>query len=165
MESSWSDDSLGILRARLAAPVARQPLPPPSPARDRDRLAQRLVPVAAELACLVHGDGDAGTIQAFLDRLSVLQRHALLVVLAGMVPVDQPLEDLLGWISWNPPRRKPPEGANERRQEERARRMAELRGHLEAKVPLREAALLVGVKPSTARQYVAAIVAARKAAA
>jgi hypothetical protein len=155
-EPAWSDDSLAILRARLAAPVTRQP-PRPSRARDRDRLAQRVVPVAAELACIVHGDGDAGAVQEFLDRLSRPEERALLVVLAAMVPVDQPMDDLLGWVSWAPPSRKPPEGANERRQEERARRMAELRRHLDAQVPLREAAVLVGVKAGTAREYRAAI--------
>lgn len=64
---------------------------------EREDLAEALVPAAAELVCLVHGDGGRQDVQALVDRLDETQRAALLVVLAGMVDPDRPLRLAAGW--------------------------------------------------------------------
>jgi len=67
----------------------------------RGELAERLVPKALELACMVHGDGDAGAIGRFLRSLPADERDALPVILAGLVPVDRPLAELLEFVTWD----------------------------------------------------------------
>ena len=66
IESEWSDRSLSLLTQRLARPVRRDPLPPVVPAEVRGRLAERLVPVALELAEVFDQDardaGERGTV-------------------------------------------------------------------------------------------------------
>ena len=63
----------------------------------RANLAEAMLPVAAELAVLVHGDGGPEDVADLLGRLDDTQRRALLVVLAGLVDPDRPLTQLLGW--------------------------------------------------------------------
>jgi hypothetical protein len=67
----------------------------------RGRLAARLVPKALELACLVHGDGDAEAIGRFLGGLPERERAALPVILAALVDVDRPVSDLLAYVTWD----------------------------------------------------------------
>lgn len=76
----------------------------------RGRLAERLVPVAMELAGVVR-DQDAAGIGEFLARLGEDEREALLVVLAAMVPVDQTPQELLAWVGWDWNGRPLPPGA------------------------------------------------------
>ncbi|MGW2863339.1 hypothetical protein [Streptomyces sp. NPDC001205] len=64
-------------------------------------LAEQLLPVAANLAMLVHEDGGVHDIRQALDALSAAEKEALLVVLAGLVRVDQPLGRLLGWLDFD----------------------------------------------------------------
>src|ERR1039458_4606887 len=63
-------------------------------------LAESMVDVACELACLVR-DGDPGPIAEFLDRYTSeedREARALFVVLAAMMPVeDASPADLLAW--------------------------------------------------------------------
>lgn len=61
-------------------------------------MAEELLPVAANLAVLVHGDGGPEDVQAVLDGLDEAQRAALIVVLAGLVDPDQPMGRALGWL-------------------------------------------------------------------
>lgn len=68
---------------------------------DRGDLAQDLLPTAAHLACLVHGDGDARDIHQTIARLTPHQRDALLVVLAALIDPDQPAAELLDFITWD----------------------------------------------------------------
>jgi hypothetical protein len=58
-----------------------------------------MVPVATELACLVR-EQDADGIGRFLAGIREEEIPALLVVLAAMVPVDEPVGDLLAWVDW-----------------------------------------------------------------
>lgn len=67
-------------------------------AEDRGDMAEALLPVAANLVLLVHGDGGPEDVQAVLDGLSEAQRTALLVVLAGLVDPDQSMGRALGWL-------------------------------------------------------------------
>lgn len=67
----------------------------------RGDLAEELLPVAARLACLVHGDGGARDIHQAVARLNQDQRDALLIVLAGLVDPDAHLNDILGYITWD----------------------------------------------------------------
>ena len=67
----------------------------------RGELAERLVPKALELACLVHGDGDALEIGRFLRSLPADELGALPVILAGLVPVDRPQSELLAYVTWD----------------------------------------------------------------
>lgn len=64
----------------------------------RDDLAEQMLPVAANLAMLVHGDGGPQDVAAVLAALGEQERTALIVVLAGLVDPDQPMGHLLGWL-------------------------------------------------------------------
>lgn len=64
-------------------------------------LADRLVPVAAGLACIVHGDGTSHDIAHVLNRLDDQQRIALIVVLAGLVNPDAALDDTFAYLNWD----------------------------------------------------------------
>lgn len=68
---------------------------------ERGDLAEQLLPVAARLACIVHGDGGPRDIQQIIARLTPHERDALLVVLAGLVDPDQPAQDALGYLAWD----------------------------------------------------------------
>jgi hypothetical protein len=62
------------------------------------RLAERLVPSAMELACMVR-DEDARSIGSWVRSLSAAEKDALLVVLAAMVPVDRTPQELLEHVT------------------------------------------------------------------
>ena len=63
----------------------------------RADLAERMWPVAASFACLVH-DGDAQGVEAFLAAFDPAEADALAIVLAAMVPVDTATPgELLAW--------------------------------------------------------------------
>ena len=68
-----------------------------------------MIPVACDLACLVR-DGDLTGITERLDSVADsgdgLQRfYALAVVMAAMIPDDQPVGDLLAWFEAGTPQR------------------------------------------------------------
>lgn len=67
----------------------------------RGDLAEAMLPVAAHLAVLVHGDGGPEDVQEVLAGLNSSQKDALLVVLAGLVDPDQPVGKALGWLDFN----------------------------------------------------------------
>ncbi|MDH6116856.1 hypothetical protein ABH930_000275 [Kitasatospora sp. GAS204A] len=67
----------------------------------RGELAERLLPHAAALVCLVHGDGDRRDIQQALARLTQVERDALPVVLAALVDPDAEIADLLAFVTWD----------------------------------------------------------------
>lgn len=64
----------------------------------RGDLAEQMLPVAAHLAVLVHGDGGPEDVRQVLDGLTEQQKDALIVVLAGLVDPDQPVGKSLGWL-------------------------------------------------------------------
>jgi hypothetical protein len=70
-------------------------------AADRGDLAERLLPIAAGLACITHGDGDQRDIAHTLSILNQAERDALIVVLAGLVDPDANLAALLGYVTWD----------------------------------------------------------------
>lgn len=70
-------------------------------ARQRGDLAEAMLPVAAHLAVLVHGDGGPEDVREVMDGLSETQMRALVVVLAGMVDPDQPVGKALGWLGFD----------------------------------------------------------------
>lgn len=70
-------------------------------ARQRGDLAEQMLPVAANLSVLVHGEGGPEDVQEVLSSLSEEQRMALIVVLAGLVDPEQPLGKALGWLDFN----------------------------------------------------------------
>ncbi|MFF8422876.1 hypothetical protein [Streptomyces sp. NPDC015680] len=67
-------------------------------AEQRGDLAEDMLPVAAHLAVLVHGDGGPEDVQEVLENLDEAQRNALIVVLAGLVDPEQPMGKALGWL-------------------------------------------------------------------
>ncbi|MEE1812654.1 hypothetical protein [Streptomyces sp. BE133] len=67
-------------------------------AEQRGDLAEDMLPVAAHLAVLVHGDGGPEDVQEVLESLNEAQRNALIVVLAGLVDPEQPMGKALGWL-------------------------------------------------------------------
>ena len=99
------DGDLARLAALYGVPAESLTLPPvvrvtPRKAEDPGELAARMVPVATELACLVR-EQDADGIGRFLAGVREGEVPALLVVLAAMVPVDEPVGDLLAWVTWD----------------------------------------------------------------
>lgn len=64
-------------------------------------LAERMVPIAAALACVVRGDGDRHTVAHILNQLDPVERDGLIVVLAGLVDPDQVLGQALGYLTWD----------------------------------------------------------------
>jgi hypothetical protein len=64
-------------------------------------LAEQMLPVAAHLAVLVHGDGGPEDVRQVLEGLDETQKNALIVVLAGLVDPEQPIRKALGWLSFN----------------------------------------------------------------
>ncbi|WP_228981383.1 hypothetical protein [Streptomyces sp. DH12] len=70
-------------------------------AEERGDLVEALLPVAAHVVTLVHGDGGPQDVQQVFAGLDAVQKDALLVVLAGMVDPERPVGDLLGWVSFD----------------------------------------------------------------
>jgi len=68
---------------------------------ERGELVERLLPIAAGLACIVHGDGDQRDIAHVLTRLNPAEQVALIVILAGLVDPEAPLAKALGYITWD----------------------------------------------------------------
>jgi hypothetical protein len=66
----------------------------------RGDLAEQMLPVAAHLAVLVHGDGGPEDVAEALAGLDDMRKNALIVVLAGMVDPDQPVGKALGWLDF-----------------------------------------------------------------
>ena len=64
----------------------------------RGDLAERMLPVAAHLAALVHGDGGPEDVAEVLNGLDETQKNALIVVLAGLVDPEQPVGKALSWL-------------------------------------------------------------------
>ncbi|CQR59225.1 hypothetical protein [Streptomyces leeuwenhoekii] len=69
--------------------------------KQRGDLAEQMLPVAANLAVLVHGDGGPDDIADVLAGLDETQKNALIVVLAGLVDPEQPVGKALGWLDFN----------------------------------------------------------------
>lgn len=67
----------------------------------RGDLAEQMLPHAAHLAVLVHGDGGPEDVAEVLAGLDDTQKNALIVVLAGMVDPDQPVGKALGWCDFD----------------------------------------------------------------
>lgn len=68
---------------------------------ERGDLAERLLPIAAGLACITHGDGNHRDITYTLRQLDQQERDALIVVLAGLLDPDTRLVAALGYITWD----------------------------------------------------------------
>lgn len=69
--------------------------------RERGDLAEEMLPVAAGLVAVVHGDGGREDVGNILRRLDDTQKNALLVVLAGLVDPDRPVGEALGWMTFD----------------------------------------------------------------
>lgn len=67
---------------------------------ERGDLAERLVPVAAELAARVR-DEDRESLGEFLARYTRAERDALLIVVASMVDVDRTPAELLAHVTFD----------------------------------------------------------------
>lgn len=70
-------------------------------AEQRGDLAEELLPIAARLACLVHGDGGVEDVQQLLDGYDVQELTALAVVLAGLVDPTANAADTLEYLRWD----------------------------------------------------------------
>jgi hypothetical protein len=70
-------------------------------AEQRGDLAEEMLPKAALLSVLVHGDGGPEDVAEVLAGLDDRQKNALIVVLAGMVDPEQPVGKALGWLDFN----------------------------------------------------------------
>jgi hypothetical protein len=70
-------------------------------AEQRGDLAEEMLPKAANLAVLVHGDGGPEDVAKVLEGLDDTQKNALIVILAGLVDPDQSMGKALGWLDFN----------------------------------------------------------------
>lgn len=70
-------------------------------ASERGDLAERMLPVAARIAAIVHGDGDAKDIAHALDQLDRIELIAVIVALGALADPDQTIADALGFITWD----------------------------------------------------------------
>ncbi|NUP24136.1 MAG: helix-turn-helix domain-containing protein [Streptomyces sp.] len=70
-------------------------------ATERGDLIERMLPVAAGLVCIVHGDGDARDVAAQTDHLDRTECVGLIVALASLVNPDRPLSDALAYVTWD----------------------------------------------------------------
>jgi hypothetical protein len=68
--------------------------------RAMGHLAERMVPVAAELAFAVR-ERDVNGIAEFLAPYGPQEIYGLLIVTAAMVDIDRTTDDLLSWVSWD----------------------------------------------------------------
>lgn len=68
-------------------------------ARAKARLAEKMIPLAADYACAMR-DEDAEGLARRLESMSRQDLYALVTVLGAMVDVDQPVGDLLDWVTW-----------------------------------------------------------------
>jgi hypothetical protein len=66
----------------------------------RGELAERMVSVAIELACLVRDEGP-DEIGAFISALTGEERDALLIIQAALIPDDTDVKTLLSWVTWD----------------------------------------------------------------
>lgn len=73
-------------------------------------LANRMAFKAARLATVVHDEGGLWDVGNLIDHLDLTELRGLVVVMAGMIPLDQSVEQALGYITWD-------EDGNEVRQE------------------------------------------------
>jgi hypothetical protein len=71
----------------------------PMTSEQRQHLAQMMLPKAANLAVLVHGEGGPEDIAEILAGLDETQKNALIVVLAGMVDLERPVGKGLNWVA------------------------------------------------------------------
>ena len=79
-------------------------------ARAKTRLAERMIPLAADYACAMR-DEDAEALGRRLDAMTRQDLYGLITVLGAMVGIDQPVGDLLDWVQWEdvpPPACLPP---------------------------------------------------------
>ena len=65
----------------------------------RGSLVERMLPQAANLALLVHGDGGPEDIAEVLAGLDETEKNALIVVLASMVDPDRPVGKGMSWTA------------------------------------------------------------------
>lgn len=70
-------------------------------AEERGDLAEALLPTAAHLTTLVHGDGGQRDIHQAIARLTPADRDSLLVVLAALVDPDVPMSAQLAWLHFD----------------------------------------------------------------
>ena len=82
---------------------------------ERGDLAERLLPTAARLACVVHGDGDQHDVDHYTRRLDRAELLALVVLLAAMADPEQRIDDALGFVTWDEDGRPAPALAYGRR--------------------------------------------------
>lgn len=68
---------------------------------ERGDLAERMLPLAAKLACIAHGDGDWRDVEHITAQLDRAELVALTVVLGGLVDPGQRIDDALGYITWD----------------------------------------------------------------
>jgi hypothetical protein len=64
-------------------------------------LVERLLPIAARIACVVNGDGDRHDIDHHTKRLDRQELIALVVLLGAMVDPNARVDDALGFITWD----------------------------------------------------------------
>lgn len=70
-------------------------------ASERGDLAERMLPIAARITAIVHGDGDARDITHATEQLDRGELIALIVCLGALANPDRSVADALGFITWD----------------------------------------------------------------
>jgi transcriptional regulator with XRE-family HTH domain len=74
----------------------------PLDAEDRGKLADRLADMALELAFVVRTEGRTEIARAVAAmHLAPWEKDAMLVVMAGLIPISQTKDQLLGWVTFD----------------------------------------------------------------
>jgi DNA-binding NarL/FixJ family response regulator len=121
----------------------------------RERLAERMIPLAADYACAMR-DEDSEALGRRLDAMTRQELYGLITVLGAMVDLGQPVGDALAWIEWEdvpslaglPPSRTAASAAERREEYARLRREGATR---------QEAAQELGVCARTVERYEAGL--------
>lgn len=64
-------------------------------------LAERMVYKGARLAAVVQDEGGRWDVGNLIDHLDMTELRGLAVVMAGMIPLDQTVNQALGYIRWD----------------------------------------------------------------
>lgn len=68
---------------------------------ERGDLAERMLPVAARITAIVHGDGDAKDVAHAVAELDRIELVAVIVALGALANPDQSIADALSFLTWD----------------------------------------------------------------
>lgn len=68
---------------------------------ERADMVEGMIPTAARIVCIVHGDGGQQDVAHVVAQLEPIEINALLVLLGAMVDPDRLIADAFAWVTWD----------------------------------------------------------------